>query len=81
MKLDRKFKFLFKRCCVSKRNIYAKLHENRSSKMILSQVDGGSFLTLREKCFILSFREGGGRLDWKLRDLEGKDELGLVPWL
>lgn len=36
-----------------------------------------SFLTLREQCCILSFHEGEG-LDWKLRDLEGKDELGLV---
>lgn len=49
--------------------------------MILSQADGGSFLTLREQCCILSFHEGGGGLDWKLRDLEGKDELGFVPWL
>lgn len=48
--------------------------------MILSQVDGGSFLTLRKQCCILSFHEGGG-LDGKLRDLEGKDELGLVLWL
>lgn len=48
--------------------------------MILLQADGGSFLTLREQCCMLSFHEGGG-LDRILRDLEGKDELGLVPWL